>query len=94
MKYLTVSILCISLIPYVGVAWAHHSIDGDFTPGASVTITLAADADIASIHIYGRSPCCIGRQNDFDLVIGNAGQNEILINDGARSAKLRVAQKT
>lgn len=35
MKHLTVAIFC----AYVGAAWAHHSIDADFAPGASVTIS-------------------------------------------------------
>ena len=53
MKYLTVSILCMSLIPYVGVAWAHHSIDADFTPGSSVTINVVAkDFRFINPHPY------------------------------------------
>ena len=35
MKHLTVAIFC----SYVGPAWTHHSIDADFTPGASITIS-------------------------------------------------------
>ena len=35
MKHLTVAIFC----SYVGLAWTHHSIDADFTPGVSITIS-------------------------------------------------------
>jgi len=35
MKHLSVAIFC----AYVGLAWTHHSIDADFTPGASITIS-------------------------------------------------------
>ena len=35
MKHLTVAVFC----AYVGLAWTHHSIDADFTPGASITIS-------------------------------------------------------
>ena len=34
-KYLTVAVFC----TYVGAAWTHHSIDADFAPGASITIS-------------------------------------------------------
>ena len=35
MKHLTVAIFC----SYVGLAWTHPSIDADFTPGVSITIS-------------------------------------------------------
>ena len=35
MKHLAVAIFC----SYVGHAWTHHSIDADFTPGVSITIS-------------------------------------------------------
>ena len=34
-KYLAVAVFC----TYVGAAWTHHSIDADFAPGASITIS-------------------------------------------------------
>ena len=39
MKHLTVAIF----LMYVGATWAHHSIDADFAPGASVTISAVTD---------------------------------------------------
>ena len=34
-KRLTVAVFC----TYVGAAWTHHSIDADFAPGTSITIS-------------------------------------------------------
>ena len=42
MKHLSVSVFCLCMSPFAGLAWAHHSIDADFTPGASVTINATA----------------------------------------------------
>ena len=42
MKRLTVSIFCLYVSAYVGLAWAHHSTDADSTPGSAITINAVA----------------------------------------------------
>ena len=42
MKHPTLYVLGLSLITSVGVAWAHHSIDADFTAGSERTINVVA----------------------------------------------------
>ena len=53
MNQLTVSILCLALMTSVGVAWAHHSIDADFSAGSEMTITVVAkDFRFINPHPY------------------------------------------
>ena len=53
MKRLTLATLFIFLIATIGIAWAHHSIDADFTPGAEITITVVAtDFRFINPHPY------------------------------------------
>ena len=53
MKHLTLATLFIFLIATIGIAWAHHSIDADFTPGAEITINVVAtDFRFINPHPY------------------------------------------
>ena len=42
MKHPNVFVLFLSLIASVGVTWAHHSIDADFSAGSEMTINVVA----------------------------------------------------
>ncbi len=72
MKHLTVSILCMCLIRYVGVAWAHHSINADFAPGESVTINaLAKDFRFINPHPYVTATeiSAVGEAKEWTLML-------------------------
>ena len=72
MKHLTVSILCVCLIPTVGVVWAHHSIDADFAPGEPVTINaLAKDFRFINPHPYVTATeiSAVGEAKEWTLML-------------------------
>jgi len=51
-----------------------HSTSGQ---GTWVQVEFAAAANLEAFHIYGRSDCCHDRQDDFDLVLYDAGGTEV-----------------
>ena len=51
-----------------------HSTDAQ---GAFIQIDFASATDIDSVHIFGRNPCCVDRQDDFDLVIEDMSGTEL-----------------
>jgi hypothetical protein len=66
-----------------------NAIDGDtggnyYTDGiyhsagypGSLTVTLAANADLSSLTLYGRTDCC-GERDNYDVVIDNAAGQQI-----------------
>lgn len=56
MTHRTVTILGVFHLLYFGTAWAHHSIDADFTPGASITINaIVTEFRFINPHPYVRA---------------------------------------
>ncbi len=45
--------------------------------GTWLQIELAADTDLDSVHFWGRTDCCQDRQDDFNLIIEDAGGTEL-----------------
>jgi len=56
-----------------GSVW--HSGSGQ---GTWLQIELADPADIDSVHFWGRSDCCHGRQGDFSLIVEDALNAELI----------------
>ncbi len=55
-----------------GSVW--HSNEGT---GGTLMVTLASPTALDSVHIWGRTDCCQSRQDDFNLIVSDAGGNEL-----------------
>ncbi len=58
--------------------WSDNSVwHSASAAGTWVQIELAADTDLDAVHFWGRTDCCQARQDDFNLIITDASNNEL-----------------
>jgi len=61
--------------------WSDNSVWHSSTnAGTWLQIDLASDTDLDAVHFWGRTDCCQGRQDDFNLIIEDASGN-VLYNE-------------